>query len=262
MWRIPQSSSGLSLLGHVLLETPASPLRKALLESGLGDEPIGAGLANYLQQPYFSFGLKGVEQEKCEEVHQLIFDTLQELIQTGLDPLTIEASFNTVEFQIRELNTGDYPRGLSVMLNLLSNWLYDRDPMGYLHMDKHLATLKAQVSAQPDYFTTMIQKFFLDNEHRTTLILEPDPEMAERLEQEEVARLQKKQASLSETDRLEIVTNTQRLIQLQEQVDPPEAMATIPMLSKSDLDKEIKTIPTEQTTIGTTPPFTSSAFHQ
>ena len=34
---------------------------------------------------------------------------------------------NTIEFRLRENNTGSFPRGISVMLRSLQSWLYDRD---------------------------------------------------------------------------------------------------------------------------------------
>ena len=41
--------------------TSAAPLRKALMDSGLGQALIGGGLQGDLRQPVFSIGLKGVD---------------------------------------------------------------------------------------------------------------------------------------------------------------------------------------------------------
>ena len=51
-------TQGLGFLNHLLLGTPASPLRKALNDSGLGESLIGGGLEDELRQPIFSVGLK------------------------------------------------------------------------------------------------------------------------------------------------------------------------------------------------------------
>jgi Zn-dependent M16 (insulinase) family peptidase len=48
------------LLEYILLGMPGSPLRKALIESGLGEDLAGVGLEADLIQPYFSTGLKGI----------------------------------------------------------------------------------------------------------------------------------------------------------------------------------------------------------
>jgi hypothetical protein len=41
---------------------------------------------------------------------------------------TPEAAVNTIEFSLRENNTGSFPRGLSLMLRAVGAWIYDRDP--------------------------------------------------------------------------------------------------------------------------------------
>ena len=47
----------LGFLDHLMLGTPASPVRKILLESGLGDALVGGGVEDELLQPQFSIGL-------------------------------------------------------------------------------------------------------------------------------------------------------------------------------------------------------------
>jgi Zn-dependent M16 (insulinase) family peptidase len=41
----PERSLGLSMLSHILIATPASPLRKALMDSGLGEDLTGVGFS-------------------------------------------------------------------------------------------------------------------------------------------------------------------------------------------------------------------------
>ena len=42
-------------------------------------------------------------------------------------PSQVEASLNTIEFQLREFNTGSFPRGLSFMLGAMSQWIYGEE---------------------------------------------------------------------------------------------------------------------------------------
>ena len=48
--------------------------------------------------------------------------------RTASTPKTVEAAVNTIEFRLRENNTGSYPRVLVLMLRALTTWLYDSDP--------------------------------------------------------------------------------------------------------------------------------------
>ena len=91
--------------------TPTSSLRKALTDSGLGESVIGGGLSDELIQPTFSMGLKGIDDSK--QVETVIEETLKKLAATGFDADDVKASLNTVEFQLREFNTGSFPKGLS-----------------------------------------------------------------------------------------------------------------------------------------------------
>lgn len=55
-------------LDYLMLGTTASPLRRALTESGLGESIIGGGLSDELRQPTFSLGLKGVDPANAQKV--------------------------------------------------------------------------------------------------------------------------------------------------------------------------------------------------
>lgn len=106
----------LGFLDHLMLGFPASPLRKILLESGLGEAIVGGGIEDELLQPQFSIGLKGVSDDDIPKVQELIMSTLKKLAEEGFDTEAVEASMNTIEFSLRENNTGSFPRGLSLML--------------------------------------------------------------------------------------------------------------------------------------------------
>lgn len=236
-------SLALGILGHILVGTPASPLRKALIDSGLGEDLAGFGMENDIRQVAFSTGLKGIDENDSPKVEQLIFAVLEKLASEGIDPRTIEASLNTIEFHLRENNTGGFPRGLALMLRALSTWLYEADPFQLIAFEEPLAAIKARIHANEAYFESLIKTYFLENPHRTTLLLRPDPELHARQNEEETERLARVKAQLSEKEIQQIITNTQELRYLQQTPDSPEALAAIPRLRLDDLDKKSKTLP-------------------
>jgi presequence protease len=251
----PERSLALSLLAHILIGTPASPLRKALIESGLGEDLAGVGLETDLREPFFSTGLKGVAKEDVDKVETLIFETLSALVEHGIDPGTVAASLNTIEFRLRENNTGSFPRGLLLMFRALHTWLYGGDPLAPLAFERPMESIKQRVrsgSTQENegrYFESLIQQYMLDNPHRLTLVLEPDAELNQRLETEERARLDKVRASLNPEQLARLVEDTRLLKLRQETPDSPEALATIPVLTLEDLDPQVRTIPVEESRI-------------
>ncbi|CAN6478473.1 unnamed protein product [Victoria cruziana] len=234
-------------LDHLMLGTPASPLRRILLESGLGDAIVGGGIDDELLQPQFSIGLKGVSEDDIQKVEELIMNTLNKLADEGFDEKAVEASMNTIEFSLRENNTGSFPRGLSLMLRSMGKWIYDMDPFEPLKYEKPLEALKAQISEEGSkaVFSPLLKKYILDNHHRVTIEMQPDPEKASKDEAEEREILQKVKACMTEEDLAELARATEELRIKQETPDPPEALKCVPGLSLQDIPKKPIHIPTE-----------------
>ncbi len=252
-WMLPSPTDAervfaLTLLDHILLGTPASPLRKALIESGLGEDITGGGMETHMIQMMYSIGLKGVESKNMQKAEALVFQTLEELAQNGIERDDIEAAINSFEFDLRENNTGGFPRGLSLMLKSLNAWIYDADPLELVAFETPLQTMKKNAD-QPGYFENLIRQSFLKNNHRSTVILVPDTGLAVRTEAEEKERLAQIKAKMSPTEIEQTIANTQRLLKLQATPDSPEALATIPLLRRDDLDKKIRRVARNTTQI-------------
>lgn len=245
----PETNLALSILGHILVGTPASPLRKALIDSGLGEDIAGPGLESDLRQVVFGTGLRGVKADDVDRVPALILDTLGSLATDGIDPDTVAASLNTIEFRLRENNTGQFPRGLLLMLRALATWLHDGDPFAPLAFETPLAAVKGKAAAGK-FFEGLIRRCLLDNPHRLTVHLQPDTELTAREAEEETARLKDIESQLTEEDRQRIHANTRRLMEIQHTPDPVEALATLPMLKLSDLEREAKPLPIETGALG------------
>lgn len=240
----PSQTMALNALNYILLGMPGSPLRKALIDSGLGEALAGGGLEDELCQLFFSVGLKGVRKENAERIERLVLETLKRLSSKGgIKRQTVEAALNTIEFSLRENNTGRFPQGLLLMLRSLTTWLYDRDPLALLAFEAPLDDLKKRAAGNPDFFSELIDRYFLKNPHRTILILKPEPGHAARQAAEEQKRLQKAKASMGSEEIQEVIENTRALRRLQETPDAPEALATIPSLRIEDLDRKNKIVP-------------------
>ncbi|MFW6388648.1 MAG: insulinase family protein, partial [Desulfohalobiaceae bacterium] len=233
------------VLDYILLGMPASPLRKVLLDSGLGEDLAGQGLESDLRQMFLSVGMKGVNEENLPRVERLILETLQELTEQGFDPETVRAALNSVEFALRENNTGAMPRGLIVMIRSLATWLYDGDPTLLLRFEEPLEQLKQDLQAGERVFENLVQEYLLENSHYSRVILRPDPELTARLQQKEQELLKAKQLKLSPKELQELADWSREVKQKQETPDKPEDLAKIPRLGREDMPREEKEIPRE-----------------
>jgi Zn-dependent M16 (insulinase) family peptidase len=230
------------ILDYVLLGMAGSPLRKALIDSNLGEDLAGGGLGE-LRQLVFSTGLKGIATKSADQIESLILKTLADLSRSGIDPKTVEAAVNTTEFALRENNTGNFPRGLALMLRALNTWLYEEDPLALIAFEAPLEAVKSRLASNRTFFEEMIVHLFLKNAHRTTLILKPDPDLEKKMEMNERKKLNKKHKTMSPAELEDIRATMDGLKQLHETPDPPEALANIPTLKIADLDKQNRPIP-------------------
>ncbi|MCP8884753.1 insulinase family protein [Devosia sp. XJ19-1] len=235
------------LLSYLLAGNSAAPLRKKLNESGLGEGMIGGGIGTHLRQPMASFGLKGIDPADADKVEALVLETLKEIAETGFSEEQREAALNTFEFNLREQNTGSMPRGMSYMFTALGGWLHGGDPLAPLAFEDALAGLKAKAGS--GHFEREIARLFLDNPHRVTSKIEADPHQGAREAKAEADRLASVRAGLDEAALEDVMERTARLKELQEAVDRPEDLAKIPTLTLADLDRDIRTVPTQETSI-------------
>jgi len=244
-WVIPDDVPhfALIILDQILTGNSGSPMRKALIESGLGEDLAGFGLETNLRQPAWSIGMKGVEIPDLEKVEALILQTLETLAKKGIDRGDIEAAMNSFEFDLRENNHGSFPQGLSIMLNMMETWLYGRDPLSLAAYEHPLAKLKEKIAGNPHYFEELIETILIKNTHRATVRLIPDKDKAARVEAEEKARMQAARDAMNPDELVRTVETAARLLELQKTPDTPETFKTLPLLKRSDLDQKIRTVP-------------------
>ncbi|HQU72552.1 MAG TPA: insulinase family protein, partial [Calditrichia bacterium] len=241
----------LSILNYLLLGTPTAPLRKKLIDSGLGADLSGGGFHTGLRQPFFSTGLKGIDPQLADRIEELILVELERLSREGFARDSVEAALNAYEFNYRENNTGAYPRGLSLMLRALSGWLHNDNPIEPLFYEKPLTHLRTQLLGNPEIFGVLIRELFLENSHRATVVFKPDPNMAREREDLEKEKLEKTFATLSTGEIETLAAQARDLRILQSTPDSPENLAAIPSLTRGDLDPKHRAIPNTVNRIGT-----------
>ena len=133
-----------------------------------GESLTGGGLSDELVQATYSVGLKGVKPENVGKIEELVLSSLKSIAEKGFDQDAVDASINSIEFRLREFNTGSFPKGLSIMLGMMSNWIYDGSPTEAIRFEQPLQELKTNLANKVPIFTDLLKKYFLSNEHRVT----------------------------------------------------------------------------------------------
>ncbi|MBE3554842.1 MAG: insulinase family protein [Thermicanus sp.] len=231
------------ILEYMLLETPAAPLKKALIEAGLGKDVFGS-YDSSIRQPVFSIVVKNTNPEEKERFQQVVWDTLKGLVKNGIDKELVESAINRKEFTLREADARNYPKGLIYNIQVFNSWLYDEDPLPHLQYEQPLSKIKE--GAKNRYFETLIEKDLLNNPHRTLFLLAPKKGLEEEKAKETREKLKAYKASLTEEERRELVQEGESLLKRQITPDDPEQLAKIPLLSLEDVRKEAEIPATEE----------------
>lgn len=223
------------ILEYLLLETPAAPLRNALIQAELGKDVVGTFVKSILQ-PTFGIVITGANEREKTKFMQVVDEELSRLVREGIDKNLIEACINIFEFTLREANYGTRPKGLVYNIKCMDSWLYDASPFIYLKYEEDLRKIKTALKT--NYFERLIEQYLLNNKHQALVVLKPRHGLAEVKEEELRKHLAQYKASLSDAEIQKLVEQTQRLRALQEMPDSPEALATIPLLARQDIEAE------------------------
>ena len=228
------------ILDYALLSAPGAPLKKALLDAGVGKD-ISGSYDNGVYQPIFSVISKNANVEQKEEFVRVIEDTLKDIVKNGINKKALRAGINYHEFRFREADFGNYPRGLMYGLQLFDSWLYD-ETKPFIHMQAipTFEFLKEQV--ETGYFEELIQKYLLANIHGSIVIIKPERGRTARMDKELADKLQAYKDSLSKEEIDALVKATKELEEYQEEESAPEDLAKIPVLGREDISREIAPI--------------------
>ena len=238
----PVLTMAFSIIEYLLLETPASPLKNALIKEGIGKDVFGVYESSLLQ-PHFSIVIKNSNEDKKTGFKRVVFDTLNNLVKNGIDKKLIEASINIFEFKLREADYRGLPKGLVYHIKMMESWLYDGDPFIHLRYDSHLKEVKRAL--KDNYFEELIKKYILESNHSTLLTIKPDKDILKEKEKKLRERLDRYFESLTKDEKKKIKEETKRLKIRQITPDPPEILEKIPILSINDIDKEAESLPLE-----------------
>jgi Zn-dependent M16 (insulinase) family peptidase len=230
----------LSVLEQILLGNAASPLRKALMDSGLGSALSDAtGFDADNRDTLFACGLKDTQEAAADKIEEIIFGVFRSLVNDGIRRETIDAAIHQIEFHRREITNTPYPYGLKLLLTLVGTWLHHGAPERILQLDADLAELQKKIDGGP-FLEDYIQRRFIDNPHRIRLLLAPDQQMARKEEQRIQKELRERLTTLTAAQKEQIEQDAAALKALQES---EEDVSCLPTLHLTDIPEDVPSCP-------------------
>ena len=245
---------GFELLEHMLLRSAASPLLEALvLKHQVGVSLSDGGYDSYRQQPVFTITLKGCKQEDVEHFEQIVFETLENLVNNKISKALIDASLNTLSFELKEVDASYEPIGIQYSEMILNSYLRGGKAFEPLCYSKYLDAIYKD--KDNGYFEDLIKHYLLENVHYSVISLVPDQALSRNEIKQKKQHLSKKKAHLSKEDKKLLIKQT-----CQFEAEPVEQMTAdiLPSLTKEDLPEQIEALVFESLDIDGCPAY----FHE
>ena len=229
----PTLGLAFKVLTYVLLLSPAAPLKKALIDAGVGKD-ISGDFQDGLLQPLWGISINGSDPDKQEKILHIVHQVLHQIVAKGIDRDLLTGALNRIEFSLREADFAGRPKGLIYGIRCMDTWLYGKDPLEPLAYEQALQVLRKGIAG--NYYEHILQTYILDNPYYALVSLIPEQGLTEKHDKALADTLAAYKASLTKEQIQAVVEASQALKQRQASQDSPEALLTIPTLSRKDLE--------------------------
>ena len=225
------------VLDYAIMQKPGAPLKQALIDANLGKD-INGSYEDDILQPVYSITAKYANEKDVDKLNNIIDETLKKIVRDGVNKDALRAGLNSLEFKTKEADFGGFPKGLIWGLNLMDLWMYNENPFASLETNHIFDKLKKEINT--DYFDKLIEKYFIQNQHRSTVVLAPKKGLTEQKESKLAEELKCLKESMTDEEIEKLIADTKQLKEYQETPSTEEELETIPLLEIEDIEKNPK----------------------
>lgn len=223
----------LQILGYLLLETNASPLKNALREKGICEEAESYFDSSTLETVFSIIGKNG-KKENFKTFCSVVEDVLKNICHTGFEQELLKSSLKKMEFLLREEDYGSRPKGLVYHTRQMKSWLHNEDPLECLKVLSAFQELKKEI--QNGYLELLISDRFLEGNNKTKICFMPEWGKQEKEEALFQDKLQSRLSAMTAEEKTILEQDKMALSEFQNCVDTPEILAQIPILKREEID--------------------------
>ena len=250
-WKDRDKMLALSIIMEQIADSNESPLKRAVLSSGLAED-MEIYVSDGIAQPYLMMLFRGIRdgdnakpdasslESIAERLMTIVEETVNKITADGFSKRDLEASVNQTDFRFRQYPE---PQALYRMISAYSSWLYGGDPSMYLTTDASIASVRSMI--ENGEMEDIAREVLADTSMLSRLILIPDSGFAEKEAAREAARVKAEVDALDGPGRENLEELNRKLVEWQQSEDSEEALATIPQLNIADIDPMPQLIPTE-----------------
>ncbi|MBB5348195.1 insulinase family protein [Desulfoprunum benzoelyticum] len=232
-----EQNAAFQVIANLLFNSDGSPLKKAIVSSGLCKDFGGFFLSSSCTRTFMITYLVGSEAEHRDRFLDLYATTLKGMVDKGLDRDLVLSELNKYEFNFRE-ESSKAQRGLDLIGKAMNALKYGLDPFDSLQAEDLIATIRRK-ALNERYFEELIGRYLLDNPATAVITLTPDPDKPTRTRAVEEQRLQDYAATLDPEQQEQLIRRTRELMAMQLAPNDVATLALLPQLSLADLSADV-----------------------
>lgn len=248
----------LAILEIVLLDTDASTLKKALLQSGHCKQ-VSTYLDSDIQEAPLLVTLSGCEGDHADELEEIIFTTLRAVAKEGIPLDKIENAIHQLEFHYSEITGEHEPFGLALFMRAGLLKHHGAEPENGLSLHYLFNKIRQKNLQDPHYFPQLIETYLLDNPHFVRIVMTPDIEMAGAEVMAEKISLKKIRDELSPEQEKQLLKQAADLSEAQ--ITQQDAdINVLPKFDLSDVPKDVRVFDMQKEKVGILEVYSHKTF--
>lgn len=223
----------LTLLDSYLMDTDTSPLKKALLDSGLCDNIDSYIDPEMSEVPYVIF-CRGVDINDHEKLKKVVIECLEKLEKSGISKQDLASSLHQLELSRTEIGGDGQPFGLTLFMRSALAYQHGVSPEKGLIVHALFDQLNARLEDR-HYMSQLIRKYILGNKTQVELIAKASHTLLEKEAHDEKIYLEELKASLTEDQIKALILKASQLHEFQKQLEHQD-IECLPKITLNDVD--------------------------
>ena len=233
MYNEVEKQMAASLLSNYLMENGSSPLKKALTSSGLMQDADIYTASDDIQISW-GFAAYNTEKEHRDAIKKIIDDTIQGIIDNGIDKEIMLSQISATSFKMKEQRNA--VKGLCIhdFIDIVNNVFYELPLNTYFEIDETFEKFERELDN--GYFENILREIFFENDITAISTLVPVQRESSAAHKSTVEQYT---AHLSNEVKNEAHQRFVEGTKLAMERDTPEAITKMPTLSLDKLTKEL-----------------------
>ena len=225
-----------AIVADILTGNNDSPLKRELISRGL-IEDVNMNVSE-AELCSLTVEYRGIKKESVDEIEAVTREVVEGMICGGVPREKISAALNMLEFKSREADYGTRPRGVVLALSAIKSIVRGGAPDADMSVIPLYARARALMDG--DYYEDLLRRMMIDVDHKASVLVLPSESFGRKVAERERERLDGIRKTLGEKEIDELILDVESLRERQEGDDSPEALKSLPRLTRDDLPNGVR----------------------